>query len=282
MVSIALAGIADAGLVIIEDEPDHYVTFDEDGWLIEHSVACRVAGTIGTCAYNATIREIADEPWPDQFGRWRITEIDSEGLPSLTRAPAGLKDLLATHIDPPFLTRWKDASMIDITKPWQVIEMTAQQFLLDMAALGKYQDINLVGAYADPDDQTARTAHRDKDLPWHRDGIESQAIKDMQGGKYITKPDVDVVGMFCLRDNRWGFDGGEHIPCRTILAEAAPDADPYDDSQFTILTEVDLQPGQALVWDNRLWHRRQGPVGSRVLVRFWSTCPEIRDLPLPR
>lgn len=171
--------------------------------------------------------------------------------------------------------------MIDITKPWQVIEMTAEDFLLDMAALGKYQDINLVGSYADPDDQAARTAHRDKDLPWHRDGIRSQAIADMQGGNYIEKPDVDVVGMFCLQDNQ--VDDGiasSHIPCYTVLAEAAPDADPYDDSQFKVIAEVDLRPGEALVWDNRLWHRRRGPVGSRVLVRFWTTCPEVRKQPL--
>jgi hypothetical protein len=65
---------------------DHYVTFDADGWFIEHSVPCRLAGTLGTCVFNAAIREVADEPDPDQFGRWRITEIDEEGLPSLERA----------------------------------------------------------------------------------------------------------------------------------------------------------------------------------------------------
>jgi hypothetical protein len=74
------------GYVVIKDEPDHYVTFDEDGWFIEHSVACRAAGTLGTCDYNKAIRMVADEPDPDDFGRWRITDIDSEGLPSLERA----------------------------------------------------------------------------------------------------------------------------------------------------------------------------------------------------
>lgn len=78
------------GHVIIPDEPHHYVTFDQGGWFIEHSVACRVAGTIGTCNFNAAIREIAEDfdpdEDPDQLGRWRITWIDGEGLPSLERA----------------------------------------------------------------------------------------------------------------------------------------------------------------------------------------------------
>jgi hypothetical protein len=81
-----LRGLEAMGYVVIKDEPDHYVTFDEDGWFIEHSVACRVAGTLGTCDYNKAIRMVADEPDPDDFGRWRITELDSEGLPSLERA----------------------------------------------------------------------------------------------------------------------------------------------------------------------------------------------------
>ena len=167
---------------------------------------------------------------------------------------------------------------IDLSKPWQVIKFgTADMFLPAMASIGPYKDLNLVGSYADPDDQTARTAHRDKDLPWHRDGIESQAIKDMQGGNYITAPNVDVVGMYCISDNR-DPDSGNRIPCFTVLAEAAPDADPYDESQFKIIAEVDLRPGDALIWDNRLWHRRHGPVGSRVLVRFWSTCPALHEV----
>jgi len=71
--------------VILKNEPDHYVNFDEDGWFIEHSIPCRVAGTIGTCEYNTAIREVYDEPDPDDFGRWRIVDIDEEGCPSLER-----------------------------------------------------------------------------------------------------------------------------------------------------------------------------------------------------
>lgn len=69
---------------------DHFVTFDADGWFVEHSLACRLAGTLGTCGYNRAVREVADDGPPDEddLGRWRITGIDSEGLPELERAPA--------------------------------------------------------------------------------------------------------------------------------------------------------------------------------------------------
>lgn len=64
--------------------PDgHFVTFDKDGWFIEHDMTCRLAGTLGTCKYNKAIRLIADDP--DLYGRWEITDVDSEGLPSLTK-----------------------------------------------------------------------------------------------------------------------------------------------------------------------------------------------------
>jgi hypothetical protein len=172
--------------------------------------------------------------------------------------------------------------MIDISKPWQVLTLPAEDFLIGMSDIGTPQQMSMVGSFAaDPDDPTVRTAHRDKDLPWHRDGIRSQAIADMQGGNYIEAPNVDLVGMYCLRDNTQitktdGLTTGkgvsvEHLPCYTVLAEAPPDADPYDDSQFKIVAEVDLYPGQALLWDNRLWHRRHGAVGTRLLVRFWTT-----------
>lgn len=164
---------------------------------------------------------------------------------------------------------------IDISKPWQVLDISADDFLIAMLDIGYPQSITPVGAFSDPEDQSARTAFRDKDLPWHRDGIRSQAIADMQGGNYIEAPNVDVVGMYCLRDNTDG--DGNHRPCHTHLASASADADPYDDSQFTAVAEVDLLPGQALFWDNRLWHRRRGAVGDRLLIRFWTTCPALYE-----
>jgi len=87
----------------------------------------------------------------------------------------------------------------------------------------------------------------------HRDGIYTQAIADMQSGKYVEKPNVDIVGMYCVRTN--------NAPCFTTISVDGE----------TIDHEVNLQAGQALVWDNRLWHGRHGPVGKRLLVRFWTT-----------
>lgn len=166
------------------------------------------------------------------------------------------------------------ANRFDPAAPWQVLELASEDFLIGMSDIGTPQQMSMVGSFAaNPDDPTVRTAHRDKDLPWHRDGIRSEAIADMQGGNYIEAPNVDIVGMYCLRDNQVIHHGVErgHEPCYTVLAEAAPDADPYDNSQFKVVAEVDLYPGQALVWDNRLWHRRHGAVGTRLLVRFWTT-----------
>lgn len=111
----------------------------------------------------------------------------------------------------------------------------------------------MVGSFAEADDSTVRTAHRDVDLPLHRDGIYTKALADMQGGMYVEKPNVDVIGMYCLRDN------GDQ--CYTTISE---------DGQ-NVIAEVNLRTGEALIMDNRLWHGRRGPVGKRLLIRFWTT-----------
>lgn len=65
---------------------DHYVTFDEDGWFIEHSLTCRMAGEMAKgCRYQKAVNEIADPDDADLWGRWRITDVDDMGLPSLER-----------------------------------------------------------------------------------------------------------------------------------------------------------------------------------------------------
>lgn len=151
--------------------------------------------------------------------------------------------------------------MIDIaTNPWQVLTLTVEDFLVEMSTLGTPQEIQMVGAFAaDPDDPTVRTAHRDTDLPFHRDGIYTQAIADMQGGMYVEKPDVDVIGMYCVRGN------GDFVSCFTTISEDGVNE----------IAAVDLQPGEAIIMDNRLWHGRRGPVAERLLIRFWTTCPEM-------
>lgn len=144
---------------------------------------------------------------------------------------------------------------LDIQRqPWQILTLSADDFLIGMTELGTPQEIQMVGSFADdPNDPTVRTAHRDTDLPLHRDGIYTEAIAAMQGGTYVEKPNVDIVGMYCVRDN--------NHPCFTTISV---DGESVDHT-------IDLFPGQALVWDNRLWHGRRGAVGSRLLVRFWTT-----------
>lgn len=103
---------------------------------------------------------------------------------------------------------------LDFSKqPWAIVSgLTADEFLVGMSDLGKAQEMSMVGSFADdPDDPTIRTAHRDTDLPFHRDGVYTQAIADMQGGMYVEKPNVDVVGMYCVRTN-----GNE--PCFTTIS----------------------------------------------------------------
>ena len=65
---------------------DHYVIFTEDGFTTEHSLDCRLSGHMHECAYHAAAALVADEYEPAMAGRWKITDIDSEGLPSLEGA----------------------------------------------------------------------------------------------------------------------------------------------------------------------------------------------------
>lgn len=81
LADVACKALRDAGLVVLADQPDHFLNVDGDGWFIEHSIACRVAGTIGTCDVNQAVRRVADDL---EHGRWKVTEI-SEGLPTLER-----------------------------------------------------------------------------------------------------------------------------------------------------------------------------------------------------
>lgn len=145
-------------------------------------------------------------------------------------------------------------------QPWQVLTLSVEDFLVGMSGLGTPQEIQMVGTFSDdPDDPNVRTAHRDTDLPPHRDGIYTQAIADMQGGNYVERPNVDIVGMYCVRDN--------DAPCYTVFYE--------DEAGTQEVTRLDLRAGQAVVWDNRLWHGRKGPVGKRLLIRFWVTAPDL-------
>lgn len=144
--------------------------------------------------------------------------------------------------------------MFTFTEPWSVGKMSVEEFLVGMCSLGTPKEIQMVGAFAKADDATVRTAHRDVDLPLHRDGIYTKALADMQGGMYVEKPNVDIIGMYCVQTN-----GDE--PCYTTISEDGA----------TVVAEVNLKAGEALIMDNRWWHGRRGAVGQRLLIRFWTT-----------
>jgi hypothetical protein len=146
--------------------------------------------------------------------------------------------------------------MFKYEEPWTVQSMSIEEFLIGMASLGTPVEIQLVGSFAKADDSTVRTAHRDVDLPLHRDGIYTKALADMQGGKYVEKPNVDIIGMYCVRENGDSLD-----PCYTQISQ---------DGHY-IVHEVALCAGEALIMDNRWWHGRRGPIGQRLLIRFWTT-----------
>jgi hypothetical protein len=143
--------------------------------------------------------------------------------------------------------------MFTFKGPWEVKDLPIEDFLIGMTSLGTPQEIQMVGSFARAGDETVRTAHRDVDLPFHRDGIYTQAIADMQGGRYVEKPNVDIIGMYCVRAN--------DAPCFTTIS----------DDGIHEIAAVDLKAGQALIMDNRLWHGRRGAVGRRLLIRFWVT-----------
>lgn len=61
----------------------HHVTFHPEGtWSVEHSTLC--GPRHDDCEYQAAVRRVIGNGTPAE-GRWRITDIDSEGLPSLER-----------------------------------------------------------------------------------------------------------------------------------------------------------------------------------------------------
>lgn len=143
--------------------------------------------------------------------------------------------------------------MFTFDKTWLVQKLSLEEFLIGMTELGTPQEIQIVGSFAKSDDTSVRTAHRDVDLPLHRDGIYTKAIADMQNGFYIERPNVDIIGMYCLRAN--------DEQCYTTISEDG----------VNIIHEVNLKAGEALIMDNKLWHGRRGPVGKRLLIRFWTT-----------
>jgi hypothetical protein len=126
---------------------------------------------------------------------------------------------------------------------WYIISCTLEEFILGMLRLGHPLEMSLVGDF----DKTGRGSRRDIDLPLHQDGKYSEELTKAQGGFYIEKTDIDVVGLYCIKDD-------PSVKCITIVDDA----------------EVELKKGQALIFNNRnVFHGRKGHVGNRLLLRFW-------------
>lgn len=62
---------------------DHFARFHPGRFVTEHPPGCDTDG--GGCPYGEAVARVATAGVPEE-GRWRITDIDSEGLPSLERA----------------------------------------------------------------------------------------------------------------------------------------------------------------------------------------------------
>jgi hypothetical protein len=82
-----LSGDREVEIIGVTTAQEHYVVFTEDRWTVEHSAECRLSGHMHECAWHAAVAHIAEDGYEaDMDGRWKITGIDSEGLPSFERA----------------------------------------------------------------------------------------------------------------------------------------------------------------------------------------------------
>lgn len=75
---LVLTAVCERGWRIVRpaDDDPHYVTFSEDGWAIEHSGACRNAGSMLNCPLDIEVRQFREPPLTG-LGRYRI--VTSEG-----------------------------------------------------------------------------------------------------------------------------------------------------------------------------------------------------------
>ena len=130
----------------------------------------------------------------------------------------------------------------DLLQNWYIRKSTLEEFVLGMLSLGYPLEVSLVGNF----DTEGRGSRRDINLPLHRDGEYSQKLAEKQGGQYVEKKNIHIVGLYCIREG-----GGV---CKTLV----------DDD------EVELKQGEGLVFDNqKVLHGRKGEVGNRILLRFW-------------
>jgi|SRR5579872_5924567 len=136
--------------------------------------------------------------------------------------------------------------MLRLPNPWYLIKTTADEFLTGIITLGHPLDVSLVGVFND----SKRGSRQDIELPFHRDGEYSKALAQAQGGYYTEPKDIDIVGLYCLKQ---GIQ-----ECFTSIK--------YQD----YITDINIQQGEALIFDNKqVEHARKGSVGDRLLLRVW-------------
>lgn len=136
-----------------------------------------------------------------------------------------------------------------MTKSYCVYKFdSSDEFILYMLSLGYPLEISLVGAF----DSKGRGSRRDVDLPLHRDGEYSSELANVQGGMFVEKKNIDIVGLYCIREDLTD-------KCLTLVGD----------------DEIELKEKQALIFDNRkVLHGRKGEVGNRLLIRMWIKLDE--------
>ena len=139
-------------------------------------------------------------------------------------------------------------------RPWDCVHASMEAFVLLMLQMGRPVGVALVGAFDEGD--SGLGSRRDMDLVPHRDGVYSAALAESQDGQFLSNPNVDVVGLYCIRSGP--------SDCQTTF-HAEDGAE---------IGSVRLRAGQALVFNNRkVLHGRRGPVGDRLLLRIWIETP---------
>ena len=84
--SNALAVLNLAGFIVVPDEPEHVLELRDDGWTLQHSLACRLSGALFDCPVNVAVSaHLADTGPPDDLGRFVVT-LDAHGEPGLGAA----------------------------------------------------------------------------------------------------------------------------------------------------------------------------------------------------
>lgn len=75
----------------IINAPYHVAVFDDVGWALEHSMECRLSGTMTKCIYNSALdrycRSVDDPQFLIEQGRWVLTGINDNGLGFPTMRP---------------------------------------------------------------------------------------------------------------------------------------------------------------------------------------------------